>query len=41
MAILHGNVIEVKNMATGKTHTPAEFAKDKKKGKLKRAMVGR
>lgn len=26
-------VVEAKNLKTGKTHTPKEFARDKKKGK--------
>lgn len=26
-----GNVIEAKNLKTGKTHSPAEFAADRKK----------
>lgn len=31
LAIREGDVIEAKNMKTGATHTPAEFAKDRKK----------
>jgi hypothetical protein len=28
-------VIEAKNMSTGKTHTPSEFARDRAKRKMK------
>ena len=31
-----GEVVEAKNLATGKTHTPAEFAADRKKAKAKK-----
>lgn len=31
-----GKVIEAKNMKTGKTHTPKEFAKDRAKAKKKK-----
>ena len=31
-----GKVNEVKNMKTGKTHTPAEFAADRKKSAKKK-----
>jgi len=33
LAFKNGNVIEAKNMKTGNTHTPKEFADDKKKNK--------
>ena len=33
LAFKGGKVIEAKNMKTGKTHTPTEFKKDKKKKK--------
>jgi len=34
-----GRVVEAKNLATGKTHTPSEFAKDRKRG-LRKGMTG-
>lgn len=33
LAFKNGEVIEAKNLKTGKTHTPAEFKADKKKKK--------
>ena len=36
LAFKKGKVVEAKNMKTGKTHTPAEFAADKKKSKSKK-----
>jgi hypothetical protein len=33
LAFRKGEVVEAKNMDTGKTHTPAEFAADRKKKK--------
>lgn len=36
-----GDVIEAKNMMSGATHTPAEFAKDRKQSRLKAAMTQR
>jgi len=32
LAFKKGQVVESKNMKTGKTHTPAEFMADRKKG---------
>ena len=32
-------VVEAKNLRTGATHTPAEFARDRKKG-LRKRMAG-
>lgn len=32
-----GDVVEAKNTKTGATHTPAEFAADKKKARQRRA----
>lgn len=32
LAFKGNKVVESKNMKTGKTHTPAEFAKDRSKG---------
>ena len=34
-----GKVVEAKNLRTGKTHTPAEFARDRKRG-LRKRMAG-
>lgn len=36
-----GDVVEAKNMRTGATHGPKEFAADKKKKSLKEAMTSR
>lgn len=36
-----GTVIEAKNMTTGKTHSEAEFRRDRKKGRLKHAITRR
>lgn len=36
-----GEVVEAKNMETGATHTPAEFAEDKKKRKKKGKKKGK
>ncbi len=36
MAFKNGQVVEVKNMDTGKTHTPSEFKHDKSKKKKRR-----
>ena len=33
LAFQDGDVVEAKNLETGKTHTPAEFAADRKKKK--------
>ena len=33
-----GTVVEAKNLKTGKTHTPEEFAKDRAKRKQKARM---
>ena len=33
LAFKDGNVVEAKNMRTGATHTPAEFAADRSKSK--------
>jgi len=33
LAFKAGEVVEAKNLKTGATHTPAEFRKDRKKGK--------
>ena len=33
LAFKDGEVVEAKNLKTGKTHTPAEFAADRKKKK--------
>ena len=35
-----GRVVEAKNLKTGATHTPAEFAKERRRRTLKRRMVG-
>ena len=35
LAFKSGEVVEAKNIGTGATHTPAEFAKDRKKKKKK------
>jgi len=35
-----GKVNEAKNLDTGATHTPGEFTRDKKKGKLRKAVMG-
>lgn len=34
-----GTVVEAKNLATGATHTPAEFAADRKRRKSGRKMM--
>ena len=34
-----GKVVEAKNLKTGATHTPSEFAQDRKKG-LRKRMTG-
>jgi hypothetical protein len=34
LAFKGGKVIEAKNMKTGATHTPSEFAADRKKAKI-------
>ena len=41
LAFKNGKVIEAKNMKTGATHTPKEFAADhkKKKGSMLRRMT--
>lgn len=33
LAFVNGKVVEAKNLKTGDTHTPKEFAKDRKKKK--------
>lgn len=38
LAFQGNKVIEAKNPKTGATHTPAEFAADRKKSKLRKAM---
>lgn len=35
LAFKGGKVVEAKNMETGATHTPAEFAADRKRSKFK------
>ncbi len=37
LAFKSGKVIETKNMETGETHTPAEFAEDRRKPKASRS----
>jgi hypothetical protein len=42
LAFKDGQVVEAKNMKTGATHTPAEFARDRKRSATsKRSMRGR
>lgn len=41
LAFKDGEVVEAKNTKSGATHTPAEFAADKKKRKKKRKSAGR
>jgi hypothetical protein len=36
LAFKEKKVVEAKNLKTGKTHTPKEFAKDRKKRRKKR-----
>lgn len=36
LAFKGNTVIEAKNLKTGKIHTPSEFARDKKKSKMRR-----
>ncbi len=36
LAIVNGKVVEATNTKTGKTHTPAEFKKDREKKRKKR-----
>lgn len=39
LAFMGNKVVEAKNLKTGATHTPAEFARDRKKRRLKRNMT--
>lgn len=40
LAFKGGKVVEAKNMESGATHTPAEFARDKKRKHAKRIARG-
>jgi len=40
LAFVKGRVVEAKNLASGATHTPAEFAEDRRRS-LKRRMIDR
>lgn len=40
LAFKGGNVVEAKNLATGATHTPAEFAADRARRKRRRGKKG-
>ena len=40
LAFVDNKVVEAKNLKTGATHTPAEFAKERKR-KLKKRMTQR
>ena len=39
LAFKGNHVVEAKNMKTGKTHTPAEFAQDRKKKRRKATLL--
>ena len=41
LAFKDGQVVEAKNMTSGKTHTPAEFARDRKRSASTRSPKGR
>lgn len=41
LAFKDGEVVEAKNLATGKTHSPQEFAQDKKRRSAKARKSGK
>lgn len=41
LAFKGNQVVEAKNTKTGATHTPAEFARDRKKSAASRSMTSR